>query len=477
MSSFIKRALRSSFFIITSLTIVFGCVTYAGAYTSPVKTLRVGLCFESNGTAMTKLVLTNSVGKGFSFGTYDSSRNFVKNQTAAADNSTAINVSVVDGKVTVTDASSGALLFSVDTSASKPLAIVPNQIGTAKCVTGTNWNYSYYGGFDVSSLKSGKLQVINVVNIEDYVKGVIPVEMSPEWPIEALKAQAMCARNYVVNRIGYHGDFDVCDSTDCQVYAGTRFANTVTDAAVDATAGKYVLYNGSPCETYFCSSNGGATESSDNVWVTALPYLTAKFDEYEKNVDTGYNSWTYTYSAAEITDILKSDGYNIGTVTSIAPTYTSVGNIYSITFGDGTNFITVYKQDAGNILCSSKYGKYTHSQRFTITGSSSGSAGFYINDASNNLESIYTAYAIGGGESASPVTVDSGKVSVLTGNGLQTIDVNGSGKVQYGTSFVVKGSGWGHNVGMSQYGAKAMALMGKTYEEIIKYYFTGVTIG
>jgi stage II sporulation protein D len=340
----------------------------------------------------------------------------------------------------------------------------------------TNWSFAYYGGFDIKALASGKLQVINVVNLEDYIKGVIPAEMSSSWPVEALKAQAMCARNYVINRIGYHGEFDVCDTTECQVYDGTYFATATTDSAVDATSGKFVLYNDKPCSTFFYSSNGGASESSENVWVTALPYLVGKIDEYETGVDALHSSWTFTYTAAEITDLLKSEGYTIGTVKTITPTYTAVGNILSINFSDGKTTVTVKKQAAGNILFSSRLGKYTYSQRFTITGASSTATGLFINSSANPLESIFSTFATGGDGSVSKVTVDAGKISVMTGSGLQTIDSYGSGRVQTGATFVVKGSGWGHNVGMSQYGAKSMALVGKSYVEIIKYYFTGVTI-
>ncbi len=476
MSRLIKKILRASFFILTSFSILAAGVPKAAAYTNPITTLRIGLCYEGNGTAMSTLKLTNVVGKGFIFGSFDASRKFVKNAVTGAQGLSSIDLNVKNGVLVVTNPSNNSVIYQAAADA-PTIAIMPVDSGTAKSVTGTNWSYKYYGGFEVTALKSGKMQVINVVNIDDYVKGVVPVEMSASWPLEALKAQAMCARNFVVNHIGSHGDFDVCDTDHCQVYAGTTFATANSDAAVDGTAGKYVLYNDKPCTTFFYSSNGGATESSENVWVTALPYLVAKFDDYEQSVDTGKSSWTFTYTAAEITELLKKNGYSIGTVTSITPTYTSVGNILSLTFSDGKTTVTVKKQEAGNILCSSALGKYTYSQRFTITGSSSTRTGLFINSASNPLESIFSTFATGGDGGVSKVAVDSGKISVMTGSGLQTIDSYGSGRTQTGDTFVVNGSGWGHNVGMSQYGAKAMALMGKTYEEIIKYYFSGVTIG
>ncbi len=475
MSKIINRILRPAIFISAALSILFSGAPAARAYTNPVTTLRIGLCYEGNGTAMSTLRLSNVVGKGFSFGSFDASRKFVKGTVTTAAGLSSIDVNVKNGVLVVTNPSDNTVLYQA-AAATAALAIMPVDSGTAKSITGTNWNYKYYGGFEVTALKSGKMQVINVVNIEDYVKGVVPVEMSASWPLEALKAQAMCARNFVANHLNAHGDFDVCDTDHCQVYAGTSFATANSDAAVDGTAGKYVLYNDKPCTTFFYSSNGGATESSENVWVTALPYLVAKFDDYEQSVDTGKSNWTFTYTAAEITELLKKNGYEIGTVTSVTPTYTSVGNILSLTFSDGKTSVTVKKQEAGNILCSSALGKYTYSQRFTITGSSSTKTGLFINSGDNPLESIFSTFATGGDGGVSKVAVESGKISVMTGSGLQTIDSYGSGRPQTGATYVVNGSGWGHNVGMSQYGAKAMAQLGKTYDEIIKYYFNGVTI-
>ncbi len=475
MTKRIGSLLRPILFLLTSFLLLTFCATRAKAYTNAVTTIRVGLCFERNGSDTADVTLLNEVGNGFDFGYFDSSRKFVK-VSDAGKNSKSIYIFIfAGGNTVVMDSGTNAVLYQQNTAAQGPIGIMPIQDG-GKCETWCK-GFRYYGGFEVTALSKGTLQVLNVVDIEDYVKGVVPAEMSPSWPIEALKAQAMCARTYVAMNINSHGTFDVCNGSCCQVYYGRNTTNAATDSAVDATAGKYVLYNGYPCKTFFYSSNGGATEACQNVWTENLPYLVEKFDDYDTSIDTGYNNWTYTYTAEEITDILNSSGYKIGTVTSITPIYTAVGNIYSLTFSDGKNTVTVEKQEAGDILCSSKYGKYTHSQHFTISGSSSSATGLYINNNSNMLGSIFSAYAIGGDGSTSKVTVSGGSISVITGSGVQTVNPYGSGSNQTGTTFTVTGSGWGHNVGMSQYGAKAMALAGKTYVDIINFYFTGVTIG
>ena len=84
--------------------------------------------------------------------------------------------------------------------------------------------------------------------------------------------------------LGKHTGFDLCTTEDCQVYYGTEGANATTDAAVDQTAGQYLTYDGALCGTYYSSSDGGATENSENVWVKAVPYLRGVVDPYEANI-------------------------------------------------------------------------------------------------------------------------------------------------------------------------------------------------
>jgi len=471
----LQRLFRPALLLLLSAMFLLGSTPYAKAYITPVTTIRVGLCFESNGSDVSSASLINYVGYGFHFGYFDSSRNFVKVSADTALDSSSLSITVSGSTVTVSDRQTSSVLYRVNTDTSYPLAIKPIPGPGENCVT---WfgGIKYYGAFEFTALSNGYMQVVNVLNIDDYLKGVVPEEMMPYWPIEALKAQAMCARNFVVTHINTHGSFDVCDTDCCQVYGGLTKANSTTDAAVDQTSGRYVRYNGDICQTYYHSSNGGATESTVNVWVKELPYLTGRIDEYDTTIYTGFDSWSYTYSSAELTDILQTKGYSIGTITSVTPTYTATGNIYSMTFSDGSVSVTISKSAARSILDSSKYGKYTYSQRFRISSASSSSTGLYINSGANSLENISSVYAVGGAGDISRVTASGGNVSVLTGSGLKTVNASGSGVAQTGSSFVVTGSGWGHNVGMSQYGAKAMALAGKTCEEIIKYYFSGVTI-
>ena len=137
--------------------------------------------------------------------------------------------------------------------------------------------------FSITGENGGDLIVYNLVDIEDYVKGVIPYEMSNSWPIEALKAQAVCARTYAMAS-RKHSGFDLCTTECCQVYRGVGLANDTTDSAVEQTAGQYLTYNGELCVTYYSSSDGGATENSENVWTAAVGYLKGVIDPYEADI-------------------------------------------------------------------------------------------------------------------------------------------------------------------------------------------------
>ena len=383
--------------------------------------------------------------------------------------------------ITVVKTGTNEIEYEFDCGDDFALTVMPKAGEDEKAVT---WfkNKKYYGAFRYTRISGGNLTVVNMIDIEDYIKGVVPYEMSPSWPLEALKAQALCARTYVASHIGYHKNygFDVCSTTCCQFYGGTERANANSDRAVTETAGEYICYDGQLCETYYFSSDGGATESSENVWSEAIPYLRGVNDPYEDQAGVSSN-WSYTYTNEDITWILKAKGYKCANIVSVTPTYTEMGNIFSIKFTDsnGRNW-TFSRSAAGSILYSSTLGKYTRSQRFTITDEGSqpsqSASTVYVN-GNSTLSNVSGIYVIG----ADGISMldNENTVSVITGSGETTIELkNSSNSAETFSSgrYTVSGSGWGHNVGMSQYGAKAMAELGFTCEDIINFYYTGVSI-
>ena len=380
--------------------------------------------------------------------------------TVAGGSSTGVTV-IVTGTSTV--------LFEFDGGAATFLGVQPIAAGE-KTVT---WfrGYRYYGGFEYRRTAGGLLNVINVVNIEDYVKCVIPWEMDSSWPIEALKAQSVCARTYAACQRKHTAQgFDICATTDCQVYQGTAKCSEHSDAAVDQTAGQYLYYGGQIVkEALYYSSNGGASEDSANVWGSDEPYLKGKADPYEAYIASRipkYN-WSTTYTSSELTNLLSSKGYQIGTVkNAYVSALTDVGNVYAVTFVGTSGSKTVTKEACRTLL-------NLRSQRFTISGGS-GDMGYSVNeDGGSVLRSGMSAVSGSGQVSA---VSGASEVYVITASGTSALEQKTQQTASSSGSFTITGSGNGHNVGMSQWGAYAMADMGRSYRDILQFYYTGVTI-
>ncbi len=378
---------------------------------------------------------------------------------------------------TVVNTADGTILFEYDNGVD--LAVYPS-LGEVSVPLTWFKGYKYYGGFQYIR-DNGNISVINFVPMQQYVMGVVPYEMSPNWPLEALKAQAICARTYALYNYGKHGkNFDICATTDCQVYSGANSANENSDSAVNQTYGQYILYDGKPINAVFHSSDGGATENSENVWSATLPYLRGVYDPHE-DLDSAINGrWSYEYTPEELTYILNAKGYDAALIADMyVKEYTEMGNVKTLTLVDinGKQF-NFSKEKARTILYSSTYKKYTHSQRYKVTknGAASDGASLFINNggsfANFNFDSLF---AVGSNGAVSPVSNES--VTILTASGKTEFKAkNTTAPVVGKTTFLVSGTGWGHNVGLSQNGAKAMANKGFSAENIIKFYYTDIEL-
>ncbi len=393
------------------------------------------------------------------------------------------------------------ILFQFDGGSTQALGILPDVTGVSDVRT---WflGFKYRGGFTYQRLGGSNLTVVNVLKLEDYVKGVVCYEMGREWPLEALKTQATCARTYALKRLGYHGSlgFDVCNSDSCQVYRGAGSNRTdygpsaVSDRAVEETAGQVIWYQNSLADTYYSSSHGGASESAYYIWGTDLakyPYLCGVIDPYESTIASlnSYSSWTVTYTSAELTSRLQSYGY--GTSTSIDRlelTYSELGNVIQVkvcyTNGQSNTITPRTKPRAIRAL----FG--VNSIRFTINGQTANAGGVnsgsgYPVNGSGSLSDLEGLYAISGtGTTAqiggSPYIISgTGTTAPLNGTpgGAGGTNEGGGTVIVSGSSYVFQGSGWGHQVGMSQFGANAMARLGYSYDAICEFYFPGTQVG
>ena len=406
--------------------------------------------------------------------------------------------------VNVTRTGTAEILFQFDGGDDLALGVMPD---VTEADTVRTWfkGYRYYGGFRYERIGGGDLTVVNIVDLETYIKGVVPYEMSSSWPLEALKVQAVCARSYAYINIhsgkhtSYH--FDVCNTTDCQAYygAGTNSssyqATERTDQAVDETAGEYAWYDGQVIEAFYSSSHGGASESVYNVWGTSLeqyPYLCGVEDPYEADMASknSYSSWTVSYTSSELAQRLENYGYDTSSgIESLTLTYSDLGNVIQV---------RVNYRDGGSdtIRPSSMRSVFGISSiRFTVngqaassgSGTTSSSGGGLTANGSTSLDSQGTYTVISGSGSLSQAGLDglyaiSGSGSITpaedaaSGGGSGTDTPTGTQVTVSGSSYSFQGSGNGHQLGLSQYGAWAMAERGFTYDEIIEFYYPGTYV-
>ena len=528
-------------------------------------TLRVGLTIGGANTfADPKLENVSGEPTGYTIGTMNGT-SFSGGTSVSASQ---LTIKLVSGAFQVTDTATGKVLYTSAAGADH-IAIHPNSDLT--------WfkGYQWHGDFVYRRASDGNITVINYVGLEDYVKGVLPYEIDPDWPAEAQKAQAVCARSFALGTSKHNEYYELCNTTNCQVYLGANRATEASDAAVDATQGEYLTYNGEPVIGYFFSSDGGATEDAVNVWGGDYPYLQGKEDPYE----TYDSSWSVTLTAEEIRQKLVSAGYSIGTVANVEVTRrTDTDNVNEVTVTDTTGKQVVIRRDD----CRTVFG--LDSIRYTITPNASASTaatlpqstsvkiqpsthvvtvdgervdpqGYNINgynfyklrdiayilngtdsqfnvtwDGANNRIVLTddAAYQEVGGEMTSSVSAEiknvsesdstivlDGKTLSLTGyriNGNNYYKIRDVGSalgfsvdfdpeteivligsanagqddtqddpkdetpITNAASYTFNGSGWGHSVGMSQWGAYGMARQGFGYEDILKFYFTGIEI-
>jgi stage II sporulation protein D len=182
----------------------------------------------------------------------------------------------------------------------------------------------YRGSIQVD-VTGGKLRAINLVGLEQYLYGVVPSEMPFSWHPEALKAQAVVARSYAL-AARKTGAFDLYPDTRSQVYLGLDHERPSTNAAVDATAGKVVLYDGQVAKTYFFSTSGGRTASSQDVWATPVPYLVSVPDPYDSI--SPYHDWgPFAFTGAKLGRALHVRGRLV----DVQPELNSSGRVTSVT--------------------------------------------------------------------------------------------------------------------------------------------------
>ena len=338
-----------------------------------------------------------------------------------SENATGVTLGGV-GSITISDAFSGETVYEGQgpltlSARSGRLVVDGRELNFSGCtVTAREEILSldgsrYRGKFRVSVVDADKVQVINYVDLEAYLYGVVPREMSPKWAEDAIKAQAVAARSYAlyIKQKSTDKPYDLVATTASQVYGGFDAENPASTLAVEATRGEVMTYDDRLTIAYFHANSGGFTESARNVWGADLPYLRGTRDPYSDNIPEG--DWGLVLSYLTIQDRLNQYGLNVGAISHIRP--------INISASGRPLSVAVESTRGGTILKSNDF-------RLKVGPRAVRSTLFRLEDTRGGVRMI--------------------------------------------------GKGFGHGVGMSQWGAYRMAEAGHDYREILRHYYQGVQI-
>ena len=303
--------------------------------------------------------------------------------------------------------------------------------------------HAYWGGLQLRAAGDG-LVVVNRLSLERYLLGLQEVPLT--WPDEALKAQAVAARTYALNTLSRpragaaatYG-FDICASVECQVYSGADVLGSLGGArwlqAVRETARRAILYDGEPILARYHSTSGGTTFDNAQIFTgdPVYPYLRGVASTMEEG--SPLYRWRVEFQLRHVQAMLQSAGW-----------WTSEGRLVkvrSIPSSAGRHYPDlVFRGRAGRLVRSAE-----------------------------EFRAIARSFA----PSRWPDRYPS-KWSTQSGRLPETLPANRIAVFTRGKRVVVHGRGWGHGVGMSQWGAEGMARRGDSYEEILDHYYTDVEI-
>ncbi len=181
-------------------------------------------------------------------------------------------------------------------------------------------------------IRRGKgLLLINHVDLEEYVKGVVPAEVNPVWHSEMLKVQAVAARTYALyqHMLSTGRDYDVVAGIQDQVYRGRHGIDARVVEAVESTRGLVVTHQGAPIYAAFSSTAAGMTEDAMTVWSKDLPYL--KGVECPFDLESPYYQWKASIKSEALEKTLQRQGFPVGTISAVAPlAYSRAGRVATV---------------------------------------------------------------------------------------------------------------------------------------------------
>lgn len=369
---------------------------------------------------------------------------------------------------------------------------------------------NYRGGVYFNDFK-GTLNLINYIDEEKYLYGVVGNEIGKSVPIEAQKAQAIACRSYARVKRGTHENygFDICSTPHCQYYKGKDSEVSAVRRAVDDTFGKTVKYDGKTVAAFYSKNSGGYTSASEDIWNERLGYLRAKQDIYSPDF-----TWKKSMSKREIEAKLINAGKSIGDLQAMRIEERSdagavkrlafIGNTGTViiekdkirttlgasdikslmfTFGGDFRNIKENKQyvEASNVASKNNTMTVIGKNMQTIVDVTDNVACIASDGTENRVQNIRLANLKGIARSGLFTVPDlKNEGSKATENtataGSLSDRIGGSDYIKVDDTVLFTGLGYGHGVGMSQDGAIEMAKRGFTYDEILNYYYNDISI-
>jgi stage II sporulation protein D len=367
---------------------------------------------------------------------------------------------------------------------SGPIEIIP--VGNTKIIVMFNGQkYHYRGKIEIDIDKEDKkLNVINIIGIEEYLYGVLKKEISPHWPAEALKAQAVAARTFAIFNMNKYIDqgYNICASTNSQAYGGVNHEDPLTNKAVDETRGIIMVYKGEPINAVYHSDSGGYTESSENVWGSFLPYLRSVKSKFEEKVSPPHHTWSYSVSEKDLTEKLQKQGHKINTIVSIeADKKSETGRTSELIFtADNNKIISMKTNDfrslvGADLIRSTLFNIEIIGKELNIQEDIEDRK--EIKDKEEQKESIKEILEQKKNWTIKELLELMKKNKEERAEGMEEKVLKAEiMKSKTPLTFIFSGSGNGHGVGMSQWGAYGMTLQGSRYQDILKYYYQGIDI-
>lgn len=350
-----------------------------------------------------------------------------------------------------------------------------------------NDNLNLFCGDLHLSINNGLLQAVLHIPVEEYLLGVVPYEMSDTFPLEALKAQAVAARTYALRKATGSGEYDLVDNTNDQVYYGYNAANTSAVKAVKETEGICAYYNGQMAICYYTASNGGQVDLIENVWGADENggYIVMKDDPYDvenpesvvkraeiakKSTDgIVYNQQLTDYLLLQLSEQIESLGYSSDAGDAVIDSVAAI-SLHTSADGKASQIMTQMRFDLNVMVRKNPTAASQEEEVNLFTVATEAAATATPAPAQEGVLALLDA----------PLSVDVPVFSVA--EPCLGLSINGSNNEiltveEQENSFCIEARRYGHGVGMSQRGAQWMAgNYGWTYEQILSFYYPGVTL-